>query len=235
MKLPSSCFCPDFADCRVTVMGLGRFGGGVGAVQFLQRRGAAVTVTDVLPAEDLAESLAQIDVDALEALHVGGHVEKDFHAADAIVVNPAVRRNHPMLRVARDAGVPLTSEMNLFWRLRQGPVIGVTGSNGKSTTAALVHSILQADGWSVRLGGNIGGSLLPVVDEIGPNDWTVVELSSFQLHELDRIPSSPEVAVVTNFAPNHLDWHGGLDEYCEAKQTIVRWQCPDGISVLNGD
>ena len=229
------CFCPDFGRCRVTVMGLGRFGGGVGVVQFLQQRGAAVTVTDVLPAEELAESLAQIDVDALEALHLGGHLEKDFIAADVIVVNPAVPRSHPLLGLAREAGVMLTSEMNLFWQLRQGPVIGVTGSNGKSTTAAMIHSILRADGWSVRLGGNIGGSLLPVVDEIGANDWTILELSSFQLHDLNRLPSSPEVAVVTNFAPNHLDWHGGLDEYREAKQTIARWQCPDGISILNGD
>lgn len=235
MILPSPCFSHRFAGCRVTVMGLGRFGGGVGVVNFLVERGAAVTVTDLLPAEDLHESLAAIDVDALEALHLGGHVEKDFHAADAIVVNPAVRRDHPMLNVAREAGVPLTSEMNLFWQLRKGPVVGVTGSNGKSTTAALIHAILRADGWSVRLGGNIGGSLLPVVDDIGPNDWTVLELSSFQLHDLNRIPSSPEVAVVTNFAPNHLDWHGGVDEYRHAKQTIVRWQCPDGISVLNDD
>jgi len=228
-------FCPDFTHRRVTVMGLGRFGGGVGAVQFLLDRGAAVTVTDVLTAEELAESLAQIDVDRLEALHLGGHCEIDFIAADLIVVNPAIRRDHSMLQVARDAGVPLSSEMNLFWQLRRGPVIGVTGSNGKSTTTALIHSILTAAGRTAHLGGNIGGSLLPRIDEIGPDDWTVLELSSFQLQDLDRLPSSPEIAVVTNFAPNHLDWHGCLEEYRRAKQATLRWQPPNGIGVLNAD
>ena len=140
-----------------------------------------------------------------------------------------------MLQIARDAGVPLSSEMNLFWQLRRSPVIGVTGSNGKSTTAAMVHSILQAGGMTTHLGGNIGNSLLPQIDELGADDWTVLELSSFQLQDLDRLPSSPEVAVVTNFAPNHLDWHGSLEEYRRAKQAILRWQCPEGICVLNAD
>jgi len=225
----------DFTGRRVTVMGLGRFGGGIGAVQFLLRHGAAVTVTDLKSREELRDSLAHIDTDRLEALHLGGHCEKDFHAADLIVVNPAVRRDHPLLQIAAGAGIPLSSEMNLFWQHRRGPVIGVTGSNGKSTTAAMIHSILQAAGWNVHLGGNLGGSLLPRVDDIAADEWSVLELSSFQLHDLDRIPSSPEVAVVTNFAPNHLNWHGSLDEYRRAKQTILRWQPPTGIAVLNAD
>jgi UDP-N-acetylmuramoylalanine--D-glutamate ligase len=228
-------FCPDFTNRRVTVMGLGRFGGGVGAVQFLQQSGAAVTVTDVLPAEDLSESLQQIDVDRLEGLHLGGHCEIDFIASDLVVVNPAIRRDHPMLQLARDAGVPLSSEMNLFWQFRRGPVIGVTGSNGKSTTTALIHAMLTAAGRPAHLGGNIGGSLLPRVEKIGSDDWTVLELSSFQLHDLDRLPSSPEIAVVSNFTPNHLDWHGCIEEYRRAKQAILRWQPPNGIGVLNAD
>lgn len=235
MVAESPHFCPEFRGLRVTVLGLGHFGGGVGAVNFLLRRGAEVTVTDLLPAEELAESLSQIDASALAGLRLGAHDEADFRTADLVVVNPAVKRDHPMLQVASRAGVPLSSEMNLFWQCRQGPVVGVTGSNGKSTTAAMIHSILRAAGWNAHLGGNIGGSLLSRVDDIGPDEWTVLELSSFQLFDLDRLPSSPEVAVVTNFTPNHLDWHGCVEEYRRAKQSILRWQPPEGACVLNAD
>lgn len=233
--LPAEFRSFDFTNRRVTVMGLGRFGGGVGAVRFLLERGAKVTVSDALPECQLRESLQQIDVSALAALHCGGHQPDDVLAADMLVVNPAVPRDHPLLRLAEATGVPTTSELNLFWQLRRGPVIGVTGSNGKSTTAGLIHAVLNAAGKTAHLGGNIGGSLLPRVDEIGPDDWTVLEVSSFQLHDLDRLPSSPELAVVTNFSPNHLDWHGCLEEYRRCKQAILRWQPSDGVCVLNAD
>lgn len=226
---------PDYRGRRVTVMGLGRFGGGVGAVRFLSGRGARVTVTDAAPEGQLAESLAELRGVDLAAVHLGGHVERDFREADLVVVNPAVPRGNPFLEIARQAGVPLSSEMNLFWRHQRGRTVGVTGSNGKSTTTALIHSILKAAGWRVRLGGNIGRSLLPEVDQIGPDDWSVLELSSFQLADLDRLQVSPDVAVVTNFSPNHLDWHGTLDEYRRAKQTILRWQRPDSLALLNAD
>lgn len=223
----------DFRGKRVTVMGLGRFGGGVGAVQFLIERGARVTLTDTAPAEDLAESLAQINEAALEALQLGGHREDDFLDADLIVASPAVPRDNPFLQAACRGGIPLTSEMNLFWQHHHGKVIGVTGSNGKSTTAAMIHVILQHAGHTSRLGGNIGASLLPIVDQIAPTDWTVLELSSFQLADLDCLFTSPDIAVVTNFRPNHLDWHGSLGSYRCAKQTILRWQTGSGTAVLN--
>jgi UDP-N-acetylmuramoylalanine--D-glutamate ligase len=225
----------DYRNCDVTVMGLGQFGGGAGVVRFLLDRGARVTVTDLASESDLATSLQKIDTHELHALHLGGHVEADFRETDLVVVNPAVPRENRYLEIARSVGVPLTSEMNLFWQYQCGRIIGVTGSNGKSTTAAMIHAMLQAGKVTSRLGGNIGVSLLSEVDKIQPNDWTVLELSSFQLDDLDRLPSSPDIAVVTNFSPNHLDRHGSLDEYRHAKQTIVRWQTPEGIAVLNAD
>jgi UDP-N-acetylmuramoylalanine--D-glutamate ligase len=225
----------ELAGCKVTVMGLGRFGGGLGAVRFLTARGARVTVTDLLRAEDLSEPLSQLAGCPLEALHLGGHLDADFEDADLIVVNPAVPPTSPYLARARDACIPLTSEMSLFWQFNRSRTIGVTGSNGKSTTTAMTHAILQAAGIASRLGGNIGTSLLPEVDLIGPDEWSVVELSSFQLDDLDRLPASPNVAVVTNFSPNHLDWHGSLSEYRRAKQSILRWQTPDDVAVLNQD
>jgi UDP-N-acetylmuramoylalanine--D-glutamate ligase len=214
-------------------MGLGRFGGGVGAVRFLVERGAQVTVTDSASRDDLSESLAELEGLYLCGLHLGGHREDDFLDADLIVVNPAVKRDNEFLYLAIDAGIPLTSEMSIFFQHNPARTIGVTGSNGKSTTAALIHSILQAAGMPSRLGGNIGGSLLPVVDSISGDEWIVLELSSFQLEDLERLPASPDVAVVTNFSPNHLDWHGSLEEYRKAKQAILRWQTPEGIAVLN--
>lgn len=225
----------DWRGARVTVMGLGRFGGGLGAIRFLAERGARVTVTDTQPAEKLAGSLAELEGIRLEAVHLGGHRDDDFTRADFIVATPAVPRSNRYLQLARAAGVAVSSEMNLFWQLNRGRVIAVTGSNGKSTTTALTHSILRATGRRSWLGGNIGRSLLPEVDAIQPNDFVVLELSSFQLEDLDRLEASPHVAVVTNFSPNHLDWHGTLDAYRTAKQSILRWQIGSDFAVLNQD
>lgn len=216
-------------------MGLGRFGGGLGAVKFLLDRGARVTVTDLRTEDQLADSLAEFDRSKLVRLQTGGHTDQDFADAQLVVVNPAVKPTCPWLAKLRSRGVPLTSEVNLFWQHNRGRVIGVTGSNGKSTTTALIAHLLKAAGNAVHLGGNLGVSLLPIVDSIAPTDWVVLELSSFQLAALNRISASPEIAVVTNFAPNHLDWHPDLEDYREAKQTILRWQTASDTAVLNGD
>ncbi len=237
----------DYRGVRVLVMGLGSFGGGLGAVKFFVSRGAIITVTDTRPAEKLAESLGELaasmeskDSAAVE-FKLGGHDAEDFHLADLIVVNPGIRRDHPCLEIARAAGVSLTSEMNLFWQWNRAPVVAVTGSNGKSTTTALTHSILshhvqrENSGRRCWLGGNIGVSLLPLVDEIRPNDVVVLELSSFQLADLERLHVSPAVSVVTNFTPNHLDWHGDVAHYRWAKQAMLRWQEASQVAVLNAD
>ncbi|MBS0204220.1 MAG: UDP-N-acetylmuramoyl-L-alanine--D-glutamate ligase [Planctomycetes bacterium] len=225
----------DYNRLRVLVMGLGSFGGGLGVVKFLAGRGASITITDARPAEKLTDAIAGLgDVPGLQ-YRLGGHCDEDFRSADLIVVNPAVRPDHPLLNLARSAGVPLTSEMNLFWQWNSAPVVAVTGSNGKSTTTALIHSILSKAGGAAWLGGNIGVSLLPHIEQIRPSDVVVLELSSFQLTDLDRLQSSPHVSVVTNFAPNHLDWHPTLDHYRWAKQTMLRWQTSTDFAVLNAD
>lgn len=220
---------------RVTVMGLGSFGGGLGAVQFLVEQGARVTVTDLRREDQLADSIAALSATPPDAYHLGGHQEADFTDTDLLVVNPAVPRNCPYLNLALRANVPLSSEMNLFWEFNRGKVIGVTGSNGKSTTTAMTHAILQATGQRCWLGGNIGRSLLPQVAEIQPQDWVVLELSSFQLEDLNQLQRSPRVSIITNFSANHLDRHLTLDGYRQAKQTILRWQAPRDVAVLNQD
>ena len=230
----------DYRQRRVLVMGLGSFGGGIGAVKFLVSRGALVTVTDLRPVEKLAESLSELKETPPDRLVLGRHDKSDFRSADLVVVNPAVKRDCPFLSEAINAGVPITSEMNLFWKWNRAKVIAVTGSNGKSTTTAMIHSIVEKflqrqSGRRAWLGGNIGTSLLPLVDQIQPDDLVVLELSSFQLADINRLQASPHVAVVTNFAPNHLDWHVDLDDYRQAKQAILSWQTPQDTAVLNAD
>lgn len=220
---------------RVTVMGLGAFGGGEGAARFLAEQGALVTVTDLKPHAALQPAADRVAALPGVTLRLGGHDPADFTGTDLLVVNPAVQRSNVFLSLAIAAGVSLTSEMNLFWMQHRGRTIGVTGSNGKSTTTTLIHAMLQSAGIKARIGGNIGRSLLPEVENIGPDEWTVLELSSFQLADLDHLHASPEIAVVTNIAPNHQDRHASLDEYREAKQTILRWQRADDVAVLNAD
>ncbi|MBM4080733.1 MAG: UDP-N-acetylmuramoyl-L-alanine--D-glutamate ligase [Planctomycetes bacterium] len=228
-------FTRDFKGKRVTVMGLGLFGGGVGAARFLAKAGARVTVTDLKPADELAESVAQLSGLPIE-FHLGGHREADFSDTDLVVVSPAVPADSPFLDLARQRGVPLESEMNLFFRYCRAPILGITGSSGKSTTTALTHAMLaQWLGSKAWLGGNIGRSLLEDLDAIAPDHLVVLELSSFQLQDLDRLARSPHISVVTNLAPNHLDRHKDLAEYIAAKKTILRHQREGDFAVLNAD
>jgi len=218
---------------RVTIMGLGHFGGGARAARWLARRGAEVTVTDLADETVLADSLAALADAPIARFHLGGHREADFREADLVVVNPAVRPDSPFLALARESAVRLTSEIELFLEACPARIIGVTGSNGKSTTAAMIAAILRAEGSRTWLGGNIGGSLLERLDEMAAADWVVLELSSFQLWHLSRGVRMPGVAVVTNCSPNHLDWHGTYAHYKAAKQRILAGQRAGDLAVLN--
>ncbi|MCA9110350.1 MAG: hypothetical protein KDA52_10400, partial [Planctomycetaceae bacterium] len=133
----------ELAGKRVTVMGLGRFGGGQGAVEFLCSQGAVVTVTDRRSSEELSDILEQFAVASNLQWHLGGHQEEDFCEADLLVVNPAVHPGNPFVELARHRGVKIRSEIGLFWERCPGRIIGVTGTNGKSTTATLIHDCLM--------------------------------------------------------------------------------------------
>ncbi|EDL56023.1 UDP-N-acetylmuramoyl-L-alanine--D-glutamate ligase, partial [Gimesia maris] len=224
----------DLAGKDVTVLGLGKFGGGVATVRFLTERGARVTVIDAKSAEALQESLRQLE-NCSDVIFQLGDQSAELPTTQLLVANPAIPPDHGLLRNAALQQIPITSEIELFWQLNPGRVIGVTGSNGKSTTTAMIHSILKAAGHRCWLGGNIGISLLPELDQIQSEDWVVLELSSFQLEALNRIQASPQIAVVTNFSPNHLDWHQNLEHYRQSKQTILRWQTESDVAVLNQD
>lgn len=221
----------DLSGARVVVMGLGRFGGGVGATRFLVERGCDVLVTDLSDAEALADSLASLQpmIDAGQVqLRLGEHNVSDFTTADLVVANPAVSPHHNrFLRAASAGAVPVTTEVGLLVAKlpARDRVIGITGSAGKSTVTAMVgHALARLQSSPVHLGGNIGGSLLSKLDAITSNDWIVLELSSFQLHYLDKRAWSPHIAAVTNLSPNHLDWHGDMADYTRCKQAIFDHQ-----------
>lgn len=225
----------EFAGKRVTVMGLGHFGGGIGAVQYLARHGAVVTVTDLKSAEQLADSIAELGDTPPAVWRLGNHDASDFSTADLVVASPAVPWQHPLLQAARGAGVPVSSEMNLFWDRNPAATVCVTGTVGKSTTTAMIAHLIGASSRRVWLGGNIGRSLLPALPRIQADDTAVLELSSFQLEAMCELKPRPHVAVITNFAPNHLDRHGTLDEYRRCKQILLSSQTANDFAVLNAD
>ena len=218
-----------YRDKQVTVVGLGAFGGGAGVTQFLHSLEARLTVTDLKAAEELEEQVAALD--GLDIRWVlGEHREEDLLGADLIVLNPAVQRDIPLVRMCLDAGVPLETEMNLFFKYCRGKICAVTGSNGKTTTASLVAAMARQRWPQLLLGGNIGRSLLPEVENILEDDWVVLELSSFQLADLSCLERRPEISLITNLSENHLDWHKTYENYLAAKREIL---APAGLAVLN--
>ncbi len=218
----------DFSDKRVTVVGLGVEG--VDMVRFLSRHHAEVTVSDSKTRERLAERLR--DVERLGVnLSLGTNDEAAIAAAEALFVSQGVPLDLPQLKTARDHGVPFLSMVGLFFELCPGPIVGITGSSGKSTTTALVNEMLKADDRDIFVGGNIGVGLLDHLADIRPYTWSVLEVSHTQLQLVER---SPHVAAVLNITPNHLDrFH--WDDYRALKARILAFQEADDIAVLGYD
>jgi UDP-N-acetylmuramoylalanine--D-glutamate ligase len=216
---------------KVTVAGLGQFGGGIAATQWLCAQGAIVLVTDRDSPEKLSESLEQIKGLPV-TLRLGEHRVEDFTSADLVVASPAIAPGNPFLRAAREAGVPVSTEIRLFIERCPAAIIGVTGTKGKSTTTAMLGRML-ATGFKTWVGGNIGKSLLPDLDRIQKTDLVVLELSSFMLEHLRELKWSPHVALFTIISADHLEWHGGLDAYLDAKKNLLRFQEPGDVAVLN--
>lgn len=224
----------DYSGLPVTVMGLGRFSGGVAVARFFAERGAKVTVTDLRSESVLADSLAELANVPIERIVLGKHTEDCFRNCRLLVVNPAVKPDDSWVRLATEHGAELTTEIDVFLQHQKGTVVAVTGSNGKSTTTALIHHLLvkSRPDHRIWLGGNIGISLLRDVNDIQSADIVVLELSSFQLELLRSKRFRPHVALLTNFSPNHLDWHGSLEHYRTAKQGIFAAQRSTDFSIL---
>ena len=231
----------EFAGKTVLVMGLGRFGGGIDVARFAHDAGAKVVVTDLASAEQLSDSLSGLrDLDGIE-FHLGSHAPADFEQADIIIANPAVPGDNKFLQIARRANRLVTSQINIFFELCPVKIIGITGANGKSTTTALTaHLLKNTKHETVWLSGNIGNQpLLTTIDQIKPDELVVLELSSFQIEQLAEIQKAPDVALLTNLTPNHLDRHGTFKNYCAVKENIFKFQKPDdnrqAISIFNAE
>ncbi len=233
---------------RATVLGLGRFGGGLGVTRWLLDHGIEVLVTDQASPDALEDSIAMLRehprADLLD-MRLGPHRIEDFTSTDLVVANPAVPRpwDHPCLQAAWNAGTPVTTEIGLVVsQLDRTRIVGITGTAGKSTTAAMTHHVLDACGVECVLGGNFGGSLLDSIADVRRADAVVLELSSAMLWWLgatDDAPAgiqgwSPAVAVTTNIEPNHVDWHGSEDHYRRCKHGLTRHQNEDELH-LQGD
>lgn len=223
-------------DRRVLVMGLGLHGGGVATTNWLLRRGAQVTVTDLRKQQILRESIKRIRDRSRVVFVLGKHRSSDFRNADLVVANPDVPASSPFLAAARKRRVPIENEASLFFLHAPCPVIGVTGSKGKSTTTTLLYLMLHADDRRTAIAGNIATSaMLDVLDRLTPQSRIVLELSSWQLEGLDTVRKSPSFAVVTNVLDDHLNRYPSRRAYAAAKARIWKWQRPDDAVVLNRD
>lgn len=219
---------------RVVLAGLGLFGGGVAAARYLAEKGAEVLVTDLKTEADLAGSMRALEGVAVE-YKLGWHDHEDFEQADLVVANPAIPIQSPHLQSALSADVAVTTEIGLFAAAYRGKTIAVTGTSGKTTTTTLLGQIVSNAVPDTLVGGNMGVSLLDRLEETTEKTTAVLELSSFQLRYLGWMGWRPDVAVVTNFAPNHLDIHDGLEDYRICKQQILAGQAEGDRAILNAE
>jgi UDP-N-acetylmuramoylalanine--D-glutamate ligase len=204
------------AGKRVTVAGAAR--SGIAAAELLARRGARVTLSDTRDEVAAAEPLRGLGVQ----LELGGHKTETFTDVDLVVLSPGVPPEQAVVRAARARGIPVVGELELASRWLQGRVIAITGTKGKSTTTALTGRMLEAAGFKVAVGGNIGAPLSAQVSASTPDTLHVVETSSFQLEQIESF--HPWIAVMLNFSADHLDRHPSLEAYSEAKARIFENQ-----------
>jgi UDP-N-acetylmuramoylalanine--D-glutamate ligase len=218
----------------VTLIGLGTRGGGLGVARYLAEQGAVVTVTDQRGEEALAESLAALG-DLPIRYVLGRHDERDFtpEGADVVVRNPGVPRRAPLLQLARAHGIPIEMEMSLFFRSCPAPIVGVTGTKGKTTVATLTGALIAAEHPSAVTAGNMGISALEQLPLLRPEIPVVIELSSWQLEALIEHGLAPRIAVLTLIAEDHLNTYDSFADYAETKRGITRHQRPGDWLIAN--
>jgi UDP-N-acetylmuramoylalanine--D-glutamate ligase len=228
-----------YRDKKVLVMGLGVHGGGLGVARFMARQGAQVLVTDLRGADQMGESVAALTAETFAhpvLFTLGEHREEDFRWADLIVKNQAVPFSSQWVKLAREIGVPIEMEFSIFLRLHRGPVLAVTGTKGKSSTATWAWEMVRPWRPDALLAGNLRVSALEALPRIEPGTPVVLELSSYQLEGLEEPRISPNIAAVTNLSPDHMDrYRGSMEAYGAAKKHIFLYQKSGDWAVFNRD
>jgi UDP-N-acetylmuramoylalanine--D-glutamate ligase len=220
----------ELKDKRVLVVGLGK--SGVASALFLKARGARVTVSDAKSGDELRNEIPAL-LDHGITVETGGHGERTFREQDLIVVSPGVPVDAPLLQQARALGEMVIGEIELAAQFLPGPIVAITGSNGKTTTTTLTGDILNAGGLQALVGGNIGTPAISLAERATRETAIVLEVSSFQLETIQTF--RPKVAVVLNVTPDHLDRHKTFETYVDAKARIFENQRGDDFAVLNED
>jgi UDP-N-acetylmuramoylalanine--D-glutamate ligase len=220
----------ELAGKQVLVVGLARTG--IATALFCAERGARVTASEERPEAQIAETAGKLRAAGV-TLELGGHRTETFVGQDLIVPSPGVPPTMPALAAARAIGIPVWSEIELAWRFLRGRLICVTGSNGKTTTTSLIGHILETARLPVQVSGNIGTPLISRVDISSDASFTVVEASSFQLELI--VAFRPDIAVLLNITPDHLDRHGSIEAYGRAKARLFENQTAEDAAVINAD
>ncbi|NIM97319.1 MAG: UDP-N-acetylmuramoyl-L-alanine--D-glutamate ligase [candidate division Zixibacteria bacterium] len=215
---------------RISVLGMAR--SGLACAKLLKETGAEVFVSEIRGKELLSAEISQLKEMGID-FETGGHSAKAIIDKDFIVTSPGIPLSIPILTQAQNQGIPIFSEIEVAFWLTDAKIIGITGSNGKTTTVTLVGEILREDKREYRVGGNIGIPLSAIVEEVSPDGFLVLELSSFQLERIEEF--KPYISSVLNITPDHLDRHPDLQSYTEAKLRILENQGEDDFAVLNAD
>jgi len=225
-----------FKGKKITLLGLGLLGRGVGDAKFLAEAGALVTVTDLKSVEELKESVANLSHFPNIKFHLGGHKMEDFQSCDMVIKAAGVPLNSPFILEARKNKIPVKMSTALFAELcpPETVIIGITGTRGKSTVTAMIFEILNKAGKNVFLGGNVKGvSTLAHLSETKKEEVAVLELDSWQLQGFGEIKKSPRIAVFTTFMSDHLNYYGGdMDIYLDDKANIFKYQTKEDLLIV---
>ena len=220
-----------------TVLIAGAARSGLASAEFLLAHGARVVLTDLKTQNELASSLGALQELARSSgelvLELGGHKPESFRRCQLVIISPGIPRSLPLFEISRQAGIPIIAEVELAFRHLKGNILGITGSNGKTTTTTLVAEFLRGAGLSGYAAGNIGKPLISFAATSTPDDVFAVELSSFQLETIDRF--RPFVGAILNLTPDHLDRYRDFDDYAGAKRRIFMNQTAADFAVLNAD
>jgi UDP-N-acetylmuramoylalanine--D-glutamate ligase len=226
-----------FAGKKITLMGLGLLGRGVGDAEFLAAAGANLIVTDLKNETELASSIERLKKFPNITYHLGGHLLEDFENRDMILRAPNVPLNSPFLARARENNIPIEMDASLFVKLSNAKIVGITGTRGKSTTTHLIYEMAKAARLEPLLGGNERGtSTLQLLEKISGKDPVILELDSWQLQGFEESRISPHVSIWTNFMPDHMNYYkGDMGRYFADKAAIARFQKKDDYFITTSD